>query len=253
MNNQLIKLIEKYLRLYLELIEPRPRLKNEASLEERYITTTDLVPHDFFEDKSTSNCNKNISYREFGNSYIIFNDLKNSTSILEECESVGKECIYVGYIYYTSKLLADILDLIGGKIVEITGDGNYSIIKKIDFKDFKFGLFYDGLEHLFINFNAKKYFKSYQRLFDELELHGLNNDTKKHEKLRQLIFCIFAVFNIQVNKKLKVYQYNFDFAMRVGCEKGDCKITRFDISNHIRQDKLIGSVVNQAAHQAMGK
>ena len=251
MSSQLIKLVEKYLQLYFELIESRPRAK--MSLEERYVTTTGLVPNDFFEDESSSKCNKDISYREFGNSYIIFNDLKNSTKLLAECEKLGKECIYMGYIYYTSKLLADILDLLNGKIVEITGDGNYSIIRQTDFKDFKFKVIYDELNDLFVHFNAKKYFKSYQRLFDELELFGLNDDTQKHEKLRQLIFCVFAVFNIEVNRKLKVYQYNFDFAMRVGCKKGDCKITRFDISNHIRQDKLIGSVVNQAAHQAMGK
>lgn len=159
----------------------------------------------------------------------------------------------MGYIYYTSKLLADILDLLNGKIVEITGDGNYSIIKKINFNSFRFKIFYDGLDDLFVYFNIKKDFKSYQSLFDELELFGLNDDTQKHKKLRQLIFCVFAVFNIEVNRKLKVYQYNFDFAMRVGCKEGNCKITRFDISNHIRQDKLIGSVVNQAAHQAMGK
>lgn len=251
MSSQLIKLVEKYLQLYFELIEPRPRTK--MSLEERYVTTTDLVPNDFFEDESSSKCNKDIIYRDFGNSYIIFNDLKNSTKLLDESEKLGKEYIYMGYIYYTSKLLADILDLLSGKIVEITGDGNYSIIKKIDFKSFRFKILYDKLDDLFVYFNVKKDFKSYQSLFDEFELNGLDDDKQTHEQLRQFIFCIFTVFNIEVNRKLKVYQYNFDFAMRVGCKEGNCKITRFNIANHVRQDKLIGSVVNQAAHQAMGK
>ena len=136
MSSQLIKLVEKYLQLYFELIEPRPRTK--MLLEERYVTTTDLVPNDFFKDESSSKCNKDIIYLDFGNSYIIFNDLKNSTKILTECERLEKKCIYISYIYYTSKLLADILDLMGGKIVEITGDGNYSIIRQNDFKSYKF-------------------------------------------------------------------------------------------------------------------
>lgn len=34
---------------------------------------------------------------------------------------------------------------------------------------------------------------------------------------------------------------------------GNCKITRFEIDGHIKLDKLIGTIVNEAAHQATGK
>lgn len=35
--------------------------------------------------------------------------------------------------------------------------------------------------------------------------------------------------------------------------QGNCKISRINIPNHILQDKLIGSIVHKAAHQASGK
>jgi hypothetical protein len=232
MTNNLIKITEKYLHLYLETIEPISRRK--MSVEEKLITTTELVTHDFFEDESVLKCNDDITYRKFGSSFIIFNDLKNSTSILEECESIGKECICISYIYYTSKLLADILDLIVGNIVEITGDGDYPIIRELDFKNFKFKVLYDDLGDLFDYFDIKRDSKTHETLFDERELEGIEDKGNNCEKLRQLIFCIFAVFNIKVNQKLKTYQYNFNFAMRVGVKQGDCKITRFTIDNHIK-------------------
>lgn len=251
MQIQLKNIINKYFRKYLELIEPIPRTK--ASLEERFITTTELVPYNFFEDATSKRCDDKLKYKDFGNPYIVFNDLKNSTEILKECETIGKESIYIGYIYYTSKILADVLDLLGGKIVEITGDGNYSIIDESKFRSFRFQTLYGELDSLLSNFNVKRDFKSYQSLFAKEELNGLNDDRKNYEKLRKLFFDIFSVFNIQVNKKLRMNRYNFEFAMRVGCKQGDCKITRFSIDKHIKQDKLIGSVVNKSAHQAIGK
>jgi len=236
MPNQLKKIINKYLHKYLELIKPIPSIK--ASLEERFITTTELVPHDFFKDADSRKCNGDLIFKTFGNPYIIFNDLKGSTKILKECESLGKECIYIGYINYTSRILADVLNLIGGKIVEITGDGNYSIVEESTFKRFRFKTLYDELDDLFTDFNIRRYFKNYQSLFAKEELDGLNDDKKNYEKLRQLVFCVFSVFNIQVNKKLKLNQYNFEFAMRVGCKQGDCKITRFSIGNDLDKSRI---------------
>ena len=56
-----------------------------------------------------------------------------------------------------------------------------------------------------------------------------------------------------INKKLKSLYPDIKFATRVGCKFGNCKITRFEIDGHIKLDKLIGTIVNEAAHQATGK
>ncbi|WP_157352994.1 hypothetical protein [Aliarcobacter butzleri] len=224
--NEVDFIIDKYFSLYSKILGIGTL--TEGLTAEGAVTITSMVPYDFFNDEKTLCVNKDIKYRQFGEVFILFNDLKDSTKILEQCEINQKEYIYTGYIYYSTKLLAEILDLLGGKIVEITGDGNYSIIQKT-------------------NFNQRKFIE----LNDELG-RKISSDIES-EDLRLFISNLFDRFNGKISKVLKENYYNFNFLIRVGCKFGNCKITRFEIDGHVKQDKLIGSIVNKAAHQAMEK
>ncbi|MCG3655061.1 hypothetical protein L5F28_11050 [Aliarcobacter butzleri] len=144
-------------------------------------------------------------------------------------------------------------------MIECTGDGNYSIFlqEKIDIKkirkysndfidndlDFTALLNYmDNFEYKEINFINLLVNNSFYRNII------LNNS----QFIRLVFFTIFATFNIEINKYLDSKITN-PFLTRVGCMQGNCKISRINIPNHILQDKLIGSIVHKAAHQASGK
>lgn len=251
MNENIITLIKKYQNLYLDIFDTR--IEEGLLTVESHISKTILVPNDFFDNKSTPSCDKELKYRDFGETFIIFNDLKGSTEILRKCENLNNICIYTGYIFYSSKLLAEILDLLGGKIVEITGDGNYSIIQEKDFNNEKLKNMINELSEVDENNNE---FNILKEDFDEYQLmvkYNKNGENIESNRLGLFIYYIFAIFNIGINKKLKSLYPDIKFATRVGCKFGNCKITRFEIDGHIRLDKLIGTIVNEAAHQATGK
>lgn len=244
MNENIVTLIKKYQTLYLDILDTR--IEEGLLALEGSISQTILVPNDFFDNKSTPSCDGKLKYRDFGETFIIFNDLKGSTEILRKCENLNKICLYTGYIFYSSKLLAEILDLLGGKIVEITGDGNYSIIQKKDFNNEKYENMINKLRTFDID---EKELEKYENLVTYYD----DEINQKSNKLGLFIYFIFAIFNIGINKKLKSLSYDIEFATRVGCKFGNCKITRFEIDGHIKLDKLIGTIVNEAAHQATGK
>jgi hypothetical protein len=243
MNENIVTLIKKYQTLYLDILDTR--IEEGLLALEGSISQTILVPNDFF-DKNSISCDRELKYRDFGETFIIFNDLKGSTEILRKCENLNKICLYTGYIFYSSKLLAEILDLLGGKIVEITGDGNYSIIQKKDFNNEKYENMINKLRTFDID---EKELEKYENLVTYYD----DETNQKSNKLGLFIYYIFAIFNIGINKKLKSLYPDIKFATRVGCKFGNCKITRFEIAGHIRLDKLIGIIVNEAAHQATGK
>ena len=244
MNENIVTIIKKYQNLYLDILDTR--IVEGLLTLEHHISQTALVPNDFFDNKSTPSCDGRLKYRDFGETFIIFNDLKGSTEILRKCENLNKICLYTGYIFYSSKLLAEILDLLGGKIVEITGDGNYSIIQKKDFNNEKYENMINKLRTFDID---EKELEKYENLVTYYD----DETNQKSNKLGLFIYYIFAIFNIGINKKLKSLYPDIKFATRVGCKFGNCKITRFEIAGHIRLDKLIGIIVNEAAHQATGK
>jgi hypothetical protein len=176
-------------------------------------------------------------------------------------------------------MLGDILDILKGKMVECTGDGNYSIFLKNEINNVdiieKSKRFFQDIE---VNFGSDYFLKmqNYILTFDTNEVKYLypwmHDDWYFKElahiyfrrmvydyyeenidkMLRVLFFYIFSIFNIEVNSMLKNRMNNM-FLTRIGCKQGLCKISRIDINGHIRQDKLIGSVVYEAAHQASGK
>lgn len=244
MNENIVTIIKKYQNLYLDILDTR--IVEGLLTLEHHISQTALVPNDFFDNKSTPSCDGKLKYRDFGETFILFNDLKGSTEILRKCENLNNICIYTGYIFYSSKLLAEILDLLGGKIVEITGDGNYSIIQKKDFNNEKYENMINKLRTFDID---EKELEKYENLVTYYD----DETNQKSNKLGLFIYYIFAIFNIGINKKLKSLYPDIKFATRVGCKFGNCKITRFEIAGHIRLDKLIGIIVNEAAHQATGK
>ena len=244
MNENIVTIIKKYQNLYLDILDTR--IVEGLLTLEHHISQTALVPNDFFDNKSTPSCDGKLKYKDFGETFILFNDLKGSTEILRKCENLNKICLYTGYIFYSSKLLAEILDLLGGKIVEITGDGNYSIIQKKDFNNEKYENMINKLRTFDID---EKELEKYENLVTYYD----DETNQKSNKLGLFIYYIFAIFNIGINKKLKSLYPDIKFATRVGCKFGNCKITRFEIAGHIRLDKLIGIIVNEAAHQATGK
>ena len=244
MNENIVTIIKKYQNLYLDILDTR--IVEGLLTLEHHISQTALVPNDFFDNKSTPSCDGKLKYKDFGETFILFNDLKGSTEILNKCEKLNNICIYTGYIFYSSKLLAEILDLLGGKIVEITGDGNYSIIQKKDFNNEKYENMINKLRTFDID---EKELEKYENLVTYYD----DETNQKSNKLGLFIYYIFAIFNIGINKKLKSLYPDIKFATRVGCKFGNCKITRFEIAGHIRLDKLIGIIVNEAAHQATGK
>lgn len=258
-NSEIGKIIYKYIELILKSFN---KYEEKRILLDNYITQTAIVSHDFFDDKKALLCtDDNVLLREFNSPIILFNDLKDSTKILEFFESLNLSCGYTAYIYYSSKMLGEILDLFDGQMIECTGDGNYSIFlqEKIKIKKIRkycnnfidYDLDFIALEEYKINFEEKEirfgfnHFNSLRKTFYRLLL---NDDIF----IRYAFFTIFATFNIEINKYLGLKIKN-PFLTRVGCMQGNCKISRINIPNHILQDKLIGSIVNKAAHQASGK
>ena len=262
--DKILKIIFKYIELLKDTLSDSG--KNLSF--ESFITSTTLVANDFF-DGNLSRCSqdKKILLKDFGTPTILFNDLKNSTKLLEEIEHSNIDCLYVAYMYYSSQMIADILDLFGGVMVECTGDGNYSIFTedRIDIKSIdKLGKDFLKNYNEEISLHAQQ---EYMSNFDDSELEGIDRvySVFNHQCLqevfksavcssciRRLFFRIFLMFNVEINKIASGY-INNKFLTRVGCKKGACKITRIQIDNHIKQDKLIGSVVHHAAHQASGK
>ena len=239
------------------------------------------MTHDFFSDMNgeISSCDnkKKVLFKDFGIPIVLFNDLKNSTKLVEELECKDQLCIYAIYIYYSSKMLGDILDILNGKMVECTGDGNYSIFleNEIDtevvieksenffrsLEDILDSNYFMKLQKYALSFDTDEVKYVYTCMLDDLfyrkfmhiyfgriHYHG----AQISDIIRVLFFYVFAIFNIEVNEMLE-NRVNQKFLTRVGCKQGLCKICRVDIDGHIKQDKLIGSVVHHAAHQASGK
>lgn len=249
--------IVNYVKELKEIIVNREsRLLAENMMS--YMTVTSIAPHDFFKSGKLEECSDELIMKDFNNPTILFTDLKNSTRILEKCEYMKRTCLYTGYIYYSSRLLADILNLVNGKIIEITGDGTYSIIEEKNDDKMKKVLvqFYKNFKQFDIDL-CDLY--TYIELVGELpfdlyyDLRRCKEVAKRDVNIRNFIFCIFTKFNIEINKFLEDLDIDIAFFTRVGCKKGPCKITRFKIAGHVHVDKLIGSTVNKAAHQAMGK
>lgn len=253
-------IINKYILIYVnklkEIIHKREsRLLTESM---NLTTVTNIAPHDFFDSGKVEKCSDELFMKDFNNPTILFTDLKDSTKILEKCEYMKRTCLYTGYIYYSSCLLADILNLVNGKIIEITGDGTYSIIEEENDDKMK-----KVLEQFYKDFNFHNIdvndLYTYTHLVGELpfDLHYFIRRCievpKSDVNIRNFIFCIFTKFNIEINTFLEANRIDISFFTRVGCKKGPCKITRFKIDGHVHVDKLIGSTVNKAAHQAMGK
>jgi len=235
-NKKIVGIIKKYFHLYSQIVEEK--LLKEAALEAQYVSCTEIVPYDFFKDRC-SICASKIRIKYFGNPILIFTDLKDSTKILKYFEDMDNVCLYIGYIYYSTAMLAEILDLIGGKIVEVTDDGTYSII--LDENLDRLENFVKDIKNESIHTN--KYISDYFDKSDSNEIFFLSEQCSLVEKLRCLIFVVFMMFNIAINKKLKENKYDAFFATRVGCVQGHCKITRIDIEGHLKVDKLIGRTV----------
>ncbi|ADV45874.1 hypothetical protein [Nitratifractor salsuginis] len=277
-DNEIIQIIQKYINIIREILE-REKLEEEA-IKLEYITKTEIVPHDFFSDKNgkVSSCDKEniILFKDFGTPIVLFNDLKNSTKLVEELECKNELCIYAIYMYYSSKMLGDILDVLNGKMVECTGDGNYSIFLEDEIqksiipqsiyffhslKDIYDSANFIKIKDYILNFDTDevKYiypwicdYQPHQIFKRQYFIRVLSNQNKISNIIRVLFFHIYAIFNIEVNTILE-NRIKQKFLTRIGCKQGLCKISRIDINGHIKQDKLIGSVVHQAAHQASGK
>lgn len=258
-NSEIGYIINKYIDFILKSFQD---YNEKRILLENYTTKTEIVPHNFFDDKSTLLCtDNNVLLREFNSPIILFNDLKNSTKILESFESFNLSCGYTAYIYYSSKMLGEILDLFDGQMIECTGDGNYSIFLQEKINITKIRKYCNDFINKDLDFVA---LEEYIKDFDEKEIrfafHNFNSLKKTFHRyflnddnfIRYAFFTIFATFNIEINKYV-VPKMKYPFLTRVGCIQGDCKISRINIPNHIIQDKLIGSVVHNAAHQASGK
>ncbi|MCK5294889.1 MAG: hypothetical protein KAJ49_09570 [Arcobacteraceae bacterium] len=266
-NSRMAEIVYNYIKIFLENLQKR----DQVSLEEaRYITTSEIVPTDFFDDgnRGYSSCDNDqkVLSKDFGFPYILFNDLKNSTKILDELESSNNLCIYSLYIYFSSKMLGEVLDLLDGSMIECTGDGNYSIFteEKFDFEELRdlgiqffnhidndsnisridYSLYCEHLRYKLVT--PLSFFKKYPYYRDSMR-RSFNNSS---EVIRCLFFHIFMLFNIEINKVLRMQN---PFLTRIGCVKGKCKITRIEVDGHIKQDKLIGSAVHRAAHQASEK
>jgi hypothetical protein len=249
------KLINQYSIKFKRLLEYEKEIYAYEKLEE-VTTITRLVDDDFF-DIGNGNMNicdyeKKIFYKEFKDIYVIFNDIENSTKILEYCEKNNLLCIYIGYIKYTSELLSEILNYFNGRMIEITGDGNYSIIEnlnKIKWYDLiKFNLNY-------LKNNVYYFYRKYCIICSKPSWEDIEKIKyfEGEESIVSLLRIIFYIFNREINNLLKNMNIAICFNMRFGCKYGDCKITRFQIKNHVVQDKLIGRIVNKAAHQAQRK
>lgn len=252
MFSRIENIIKNYIKNYIDSLE----ILTLESGNEDYTTTTKIL-----------NIN-DLGLLNYGNVIVLFTDIKNSTQILETCEKNSILNVYTNYINFSSKLLGEILTNFNGRIIESTGDGNYSIINLT--KDDFIKKLYNKNENIerkslkiLLDEMSKETFykdiknKTYLDIFDEKEqnysLKELEDISSLDEKLRTLFFIIFAKFNIEINNIDLLKKYDIKFATRIGCKIGSCKITNITVDGHINQDKLIGTVVHKAAHQASGK
>ena len=235
-NSKILQIIERNIKILSDILNKV--IMDSIGLEE-HVTVTNIVPHDFFSGEGGI-------LKDFGSPTILFNDLKDSTKLLKELESEDILYYYSFYMHYSSKMLSEILDEFNGKMVECTGDGNYSIFDKENDKLLREYAYFQELCY------GESQFNSYLDNFDEKEKEFIKTSPYMFdEKLRQLFFYIFSIFNIKVNYLLRG-KIDKKFLTRVGCVTGKCQIMRIE-NSHIRQDKLIGSVVHNSAHQASGK
>lgn len=236
-NSKIIIIIQSYINELISKLE-----LSKVSMDyvtESHVTRTDIVPYDFFEKEDGV-------LKSFGTPTILFNDLKNSTKLMKELEDEDILYYYSYYMYYSSKMLAEVLDLFEGKMIECTGDGSYSIFEK---KPKELLIEYDYFEDLCYH---QASFNNYLNSFNRSEYQFIKDlPNTFDEKIRQLFFYIFYIFNCGINEHLPCEFVN-KFFTRVGCATGRCQIMRIE-NTHIRQDKLIGSVVHHSAHQASGK
>ncbi len=266
-NDEISRIIKKYVDILLELFSAEDSM--ELELLREYTTETHLVPSNFFNNTSSCDNQGDVLFADFGNTIILFNDLKSSTKLISALENRNELCIYSLYMYYSSKMLSEILDLLGGKLVECTGDGHYSIFLKnqIDINSIRdhserfYETFYVNPSIPFINDEEyRKYFLEVIKNFDLLDIaipfrryHPYRRYSVALDvDIRWLFLHIFAVFNIRINSTTIMGNRRHKFYTRVGCDEGECKIMRIN-NGHILQDKLIGKVVHNAAHQANEK
>ncbi len=264
------QIVEKYIK-YTTIAMEKAIGREDIYLikEANFITNTTLVSNTFFDNGDIyGSCNnEDVKFKDFGKVIILFNDLKASSLLLEYLEDEDQTCLYAIYMYYSTKMLAEILEQIGGKVVESTGDGNYSILQDIKYLDIsvilqKANNFFDKYFHsdkIITTDEWKIYMEEFEgeqlltNIFSGNKISVLLLSVRGDlfsEYLRCLFFTIFSAFNIRINDFLSI---DIPFFTRVGCKSGICKITRIEIDGHIQQDKLIGSVVHRAAHQASGK
>ena len=236
-----MNIIEKIIERNFELLSKTINITMyELSMEDRTISITNII-------SPYSKNLKNGEIKYFVEIVILFNDLKQSTKLLKNIEDKNKLFYYSNYMMYSSKMLSEILKLLGGKMVESTGDGNYSIFESLRKDRINDEYFEYKIRHFY-----KLEFQEYIKNFDEKEINFINYKADTDDKkLRQLIFYIFFLFNEKVNKLL-YGDIKYKFLTRVGCATGECYITRIE-NEHIKQDKLIGEVVHRASHQASGK
>lgn len=243
-----LKLIDKYSHEYLKTIGKSDELILEHGIED-YTSVSRLVTNDIFKQDI-----KGIKIADFKDTIILFTDLKDSTKILNKCGN-NNILIYIAYMHYSTMLLADILSLIDGTLIESTGDGTYSIIRD-DSSFMKNGINLFILDHYEKIKNETEY-QDYLKYFYINEIKVITNINKKlytyEDKIRLFFFTIFWFFNIFVNDTPLLKKLDIKFLTRIGCKIGSCKVTRLEIYKHISQDKLVGSIVHEAAHQASGK
>ena len=253
MFSRIENIIKKHIKNYIDSLE----ILTQESGNEAYTTTTKIL-----------NIN-DLGLVNYGNVIVLFTDIKDSTQILETCENNSILNVYSNYINFSSKLLGEIISLFKGRIIESTGDGIYSIIESTDSEIeeiFKYKYIkdvpYDRLARIIesnveSNFYEVMHDKTYLNIFSDSEntyiLKKLEDISSIDEKLRTLFFIIFAKFNSKINNIDSLKKHNIKFATRIGCKIGSCKITNITVDGHINQDKLIGTVVHNAAHQASGK
>lgn len=257
MENKIKQIIEKYQRLFLELLREEQIRENRLMKLESFTSETKIVPHDFFSDADICGTKDKIPCKDFGKPIVIFTDLKKSTLLLEYFLSKNAECLYVAYIYYSSSVIAETLDLMKGKLVEITGDGTYALILENEIDEVKIR----SMHHTFVDESFRKdrfcsgeEWHEYLAEFDSKEIDTIQNmPTDLDCILRHLFFLIMASFNIPINKELKRHSFTKPFLTRVGCKIDQCKIVHYKISGHISQQKLLGMAVHKASHQANGK
>lgn len=248
-------IVNKYISKYKNSLE----LLTHESSNENYNTITKI--------DNQSNI-KDLELFDYDEVIILFTDIKNSTQILETCEKKSILNVYSNYINFSSKLLGEIITIFKGRIIESTGDGNYSIINltKNDFNEIvynrKSNISRKTLRILLDEISEETFYKdmknkTYLDIFDINEknyiLEKLEYISSIDDKLRTLFFIIFAKFNREINKIDLLEKHNIKFATRIGCKIGSCQITNIMVNGHINQDKLIGTVAHKAAHQASGK